>query len=88
MIDSMRQALLETDGELSGLLSLSPQPAPAQGALGCEEQWGPVLRQKVEALKERLNQLAAGAAGKTNEVVLDHSFSAEDSVLNSISPDS
>ena len=83
----MRQALLETDSELSSLLSLSPcQPALPQGPLASEEQWGPLLRQKCEALKQRVKGLGAGTGGDSNEVLLDHSFSAGDSVLNSISP--
>ena len=83
MIDSLRQALFDTDAELSQILSLSPcQTTQATPPLDSEEEWGPVLKAKFEALRERVKGLAV--PGESPQVVLDHSFSAEDSVLNSI----
>ena len=83
VIDSLRQALFDTDSELSQILSLSPcQPTHATPPLDSEEKWGPVLKVKFEALRERVKGLAV--SGEDPQVLLDHSFSAEDSVLNSI----
>ena len=83
LVDSLRQVLFDTDTELSQILSLSPcQPTHATSTLGSEDEWGPVLKVKFEALRERVKGLAG--SGEDPQVVLDHSFSADDSVLNSI----